>query len=150
MAFNSALTTNPKTLIVDDDEYNRRVLLSFMERYSTDISLVGGGKDAIDFFSDAMEEGAPYKVVLLDIMMPDINGQTVLRKLRGIEEEHQVHTEQEAKIIMISAVDEVKRHTDRALLRGGMNTAFLSKPLNVQMLVEKLMIYGIIHRSALL
>ena len=81
-----------KVLIVDDSAFMRMLLkekLSFLGQ--TEILEASNGKQAIE-----MTKKQKPDLVLLDIVLPDINGETVLSRIRkaGIE----------SKVIMITAV----------------------------------------------
>lgn len=67
-----------RLLIADDDQDILKVLTALFERshYSTDV--VSNGNDAYDYAS-----GGDYDGVILDVMMPGMDGLEVLRKLRA-------------------------------------------------------------------
>jgi two-component system chemotaxis response regulator CheY len=94
-----------RTLVVEDDyitaEVMHEIMLSFGE-----CDVAENGKIAIEKFSAAMEEDEPYKVVFLDIMMPEMDGQTVLDEIRKIESEHGIKGLEGVKIIMTTALDD--------------------------------------------
>jgi two-component system OmpR family response regulator len=70
---------NVKVLIVDD-EPNIRDLLSTSLRFAGfSVHAVGNGADAVN----AAEKGAP-DIILLDVMLPDMNGFSVTKKLRSM------------------------------------------------------------------
>jgi two-component system OmpR family response regulator len=70
---------NVKVLIVDD-EPNIRDLLSTSLRFAGfSVHAVGNGADAVH----AAEKGAP-DIILLDVMLPDMNGFSVTKKLRSM------------------------------------------------------------------
>ena len=71
------MNTQPRILIVDDNEVVRLSLLRCLQDGSRTVQLAACGPDAIR----AMEE-APFDVVLLDLRMPGMDGLTVLRTLK--------------------------------------------------------------------
>jgi CheY-like chemotaxis protein len=70
----------PRLLIVDDIEDNRTVLKRRFERRSFDVVEADNGLKAIE-----LARGGNFDAVLLDVMMPDIDGLETLRRLRADE-----------------------------------------------------------------
>lgn len=72
-----------KILIVDDDNFSIMLLLSILNKISNDIICVGTGMHAID----TIRENPEINLILLDIVLPDINGYEVTGKIREINQE---------------------------------------------------------------
>ena len=70
-------TTSATLLLVDDEELNRDMLGRRLERHGYAVVLAESGRAALA----ALDRGCP-DVVLLDVMMPDLNGLDVLRHIR--------------------------------------------------------------------
>ncbi len=71
----------PQTiLIVDDDPTQRRLLETVIERQGYQTQTASGGQEAIDRLSDAKQNGVD--LLLLDLVMPDIDGMKVLEEVR--------------------------------------------------------------------
>ncbi|MBB6215230.1 two-component system response regulator ResD [Anaerosolibacter carboniphilus] len=66
-----------KILVVDDEEKMRNVIKVFLTKEGYEIEEAHNGKDALDklYFNE-------YDLILLDVMMPEIDGWTVCRKVR--------------------------------------------------------------------
>ena len=96
-----------KTLIVDDDFFCRKLLKKFLSPYG-ECDMASGGDDAILAFKTALDEGNPYDLICLDIMMPNMDGHAVLREIRRIESEMSIEGLEGVKIIMISALSDSK------------------------------------------
>lgn len=87
----------PAILVVDDEETNRYTLTRRLERAGyTKIATADNGRIALD-----MLQGTPYDLVLLDIMMPEVDGYEVLRQVKADMRLRHV------PVIMISAVDDI-------------------------------------------
>ncbi|MEE8395429.1 MAG: adenylate/guanylate cyclase domain-containing protein [bacterium] len=84
-------------LVVDDDENNREMLARRVTRLGYGVSLADSGQQCIQMLHEKM-----FDLVLLDIMMPGMNGYKVLEYIRGEETMRQI------PIIMVSAVDELE------------------------------------------
>lgn len=66
-----------KVLLVDDMEINRSLARAMLEEYSCTVQEAESGLEAIEVYEDDT-----YDVVLMDINMPDINGDEVVRRIR--------------------------------------------------------------------
>jgi len=97
-----AATSSPEhdavglVLVVDDIEANRDVLSRRLVREGYRVAVVDGGRQALETL--ASED---FDLVLLDLMMPDLNGLEVLVRMKADERLRRV------PVIMISALDEV-------------------------------------------
>jgi len=71
----------PQTiLIVDDDPTQRRLLEAVIGRHGYRMKTVSGGNAAIEALTDPKAE--PVDLMLLDLVMPDIDGMTVLERVK--------------------------------------------------------------------
>ena len=68
-------------LIVDDNAVNRRVLLEQLTRWKMRPAAVDSGGAALDALLDAARAGRPYRLILLDANMPDLDGFSVVREI---------------------------------------------------------------------
>jgi len=64
--------------------------------------------EAVDAFMMALEDGEPYDLVCLDIMMPVMDGYQALMGIRNLEKERNIPKEKQVKIIMATALNEEK------------------------------------------
>ena len=71
------MTGRPRVLVVDDEPANRRLLVDLVTREGCDAVVAAGGADAL-----AILGRDPIDLVLLDIMMPEVDGLAVLAELR--------------------------------------------------------------------
>jgi DNA-binding response OmpR family regulator len=70
--------TNPRVLVVDDDDTARRFLIRAIGRGGLDVTEASSGRDALE----QIEARCP-DLVLLDSQMPEMSGEEVLRSLRN-------------------------------------------------------------------
>ncbi len=89
-------TTPALILVVDDNPQNRDMLSRRLERQGYAVATAENGREALE----AVRAQA-FDMVLLDIMMPEMDGYTVLQQVKADEALHDI------PIIMISAVDEM-------------------------------------------
>ena len=115
---------NHVILIVDDLEANRLLLCDFMAALGHTPVPADSGSKALELLP---EIGAD--TVLLDVMMPDMNGTEVLNRIKGDP------TSRHVPVIMVSGVDDVE--TLAACIKSGADD-YLTKPFNVTLLEARL------------
>jgi DNA-binding response OmpR family regulator len=71
----------PRVLVVDDEPHIRRVLRGYLEADGFQVAEAADGEAAL-----AALRGEPPDLVLLDVMLPGIDGLEVLRQLRGFSD----------------------------------------------------------------
>jgi two-component system, chemotaxis family, chemotaxis protein CheY len=114
-----------RTLIVEDDEASGIVLESFLAPIGENVR-AKDGEQGLEAFRAAFLAGKPFDLVCLDIMMPIMDGQTTLKKIREFESENNVPTAKAVKVIMTTALGD-KDNVIEALPRCD---AYLQKPVN--------------------
>ena len=95
-----------RILIADDDFVNRRFLEKYLSLYG-EVVAVEDGMSTVEEAVKGMEERQMYDLICLDIMMTKLDGYKALEAIREAEKKYAVLAEERAKIIMISALDEV-------------------------------------------
>ena len=85
-----------RLLVVDDNEVNRDLLSRRLRRLGHEVECAAGGAEAL-----AMLDAREPDLVLLDVMMPDMNGYEVLERIKRSE------TLRHIPVIMVSALDEL-------------------------------------------
>jgi two-component system, chemotaxis family, chemotaxis protein CheY len=127
-----------KALVVDDDNVSRRKVEIILRAYGS-VECFGNGTEAIGAFRKALEGGAPFNLVTLDISMPGMNGQQVLKELRTMETEKHVPEEQWGKVIMVTGMAD--SDTVKFCKVDGCND-FVVKPFSRDIFVGKLRSMG--------
>lgn len=94
-----------KTLIVEDDYITSQVMQEIMSSFG-ECEIAEDGKKALELFTEAFNLNNPYEVIFLDIMMPEMDGQVVLNRIREIEAENGIVGLDAVKIIMTTALDD--------------------------------------------
>ena len=130
-----------KILIVEDDFIVRRILKDILSPYG-DCDIVVDGEEAIQAFRLAWEEKEPYDLICLDIMMPKLDGQEALRRIREMEKEIGIQGSAEVKVIMVTALDDPKNVVE-AYYRGGA-TSYIVKPIVKVRLLDEIRSFGLI------
>jgi two-component system chemotaxis response regulator CheY len=92
-----------KILLAEDDYATRKFMADFLSKYG-DCDVTVDGMEAVDAFSMAVEDGTPYDLVCLDIMMPVMDGYQALVGIRNVEKEHNIPEEKLVKVMMTTAL----------------------------------------------
>ncbi|MEP6757295.1 MAG: response regulator, partial [Chthonomonadales bacterium] len=121
-----ASVDHPKAmiLIVDDNEMNRDVLSRRLQRQGYEFDVAGSGRSALEMVKDRN-----FDLVMLDIMMPDMDGYEVLTRLKADE------TTRHVPVIMISALDELESVV-RCIVLGAED--YLPKPFEPTLLKARI------------
>jgi DNA-binding response OmpR family regulator len=115
-----------KILIVDDEKDIVTVLKMALERKNFQVFEANDGLSAID-----MIEKEKYDLIILDIMMPKFDGNSVNMRLKSKEETAKI------PVIIITGRGNVKKSI--AEIKKELNIeAYLEKPFAVSMLIEKI------------
>lgn len=130
-----------KVLIVEDDFLNRFLLNKLLTPYGH-IDTVVNGLEAINAFELAMLDNSKYDLILLDIMMPEMDGVQALKIIRQKEKERHIPPKDEVKIVMVTALD-TPHDIVESFYRGGC-TGYLVKPILRKKLLDMLKDFGLI------
>ena len=76
----------PNILLGDDDEELTQLLQEYLHNHGIRCDCVHDGEAVIERLKSAMHDSAPYDLLVLDIMMPKIDGLSVLRQLPAISD----------------------------------------------------------------
>lgn len=121
-----------KILIAEDDLSSRKFLYKFMSSYG-ECDLTVDGMEALDAFLMAVEDGEPYDLVCVDIMMPKVDGVKVLQVIRDIERQKEVPDRERCRIIMTTALNDVE--LVNRLFEYGCE-AYATKPIDIKKLSQ--------------
>lgn len=123
-----------RALIVEDDFTNRMILRGFLSPYG-ECDIVIDGNEAIQAVKMAWDENKPYDLICMDIMMPNMDGQEAIEKIREMEVQMGIRQNNKAIIIMTTSraeSDDVKN----AMAAGA--AWYLVKPIDRKKLLDKL------------
>ncbi len=92
-----------RVLIVDDSEFIRKTFLYVLRgKYRCD--LAEDGEQGLTAFVRAIQEGDPYRFVLVDLSMPNMNGTRAIQSMRRAEAERGDAARDPAAILVLSAM----------------------------------------------
>ena len=72
-----------RILVVDDNANNRKIISKMVEGFGCEVTAVSSGNAAITSLIKAQTNNDPFKLVLLDLQMPDMDGEDTLRTIRA-------------------------------------------------------------------
>jgi two-component system chemotaxis response regulator CheY len=121
-----------RVLIAEDDMASRKFLYKFLSAYG-DCDVTVDGMEAIDAFLLAWDEETPYDLICLDVMMPKVDGQKVLKTIRDLEQHKGIDDSRRAKIIMTTALNAQQTVLDSFAFGC---EGYAAKPIDTQKLLE--------------
>jgi PAS domain S-box-containing protein len=117
-------TGSETILLIDDEDYILEVGRLMLEGLGYNLITANSGKDGVDVFSSLHEN---IDLVILDLVMPDVDGESVFREIRKIDED--------IRVLFASGFYVVEQKRD--LLENGASD-FLQKPFNLKQLSTKI------------
>ncbi|MBF0187649.1 MAG: response regulator, partial [Magnetococcales bacterium] len=121
-----------KVLVVDDNETARNVMTDYLKSFSFKVSQACDGKEAIIAIQEGEMIDQPFRLVVMDYMMPEMDGITTTEVIRN-----ELTLNHLPVVVMATAYGEesiVKRAIENAEVDG-----YLVKPINQSLLFETIM-----------
>jgi two-component system, chemotaxis family, chemotaxis protein CheY len=129
-----------RVLVVEDDFTSRLILQEILKDHGT-VHIVVNGREALEAVRAAMLTGELYDLICMDIMMPEIDGQTALKQIREMERKAGICDPNCVKIVMTTALgdkdnvmDAIREHCD----------GYMIKPYNKATLLDHLRKFALI------
>ncbi|MCH1924026.1 PAS domain S-box protein [Shewanella sp. C32] len=122
------IASQPKLLVVDDNPVSRRLATESLLRLQTKVDAVDNGDAALHLLKQAETQGEPYDCVLLDWLMPQMDGVTLAGSIREL-----LAPQNLPKMILLSAAN----HEDLPTLSNSSPfDLVLSKPITISHLAQ--------------
>ncbi|HEC84617.1 MAG: hypothetical protein DRR19_11385 [Candidatus Parabeggiatoa sp. nov. 1] len=118
-----AILTNKKAMIVDDDIRNTFALTTFLEDKNMEVVVGNNGKEALEL----LEKHPDVAVVLMDIMMPEMDGYEAMRQIRA--------QQRFRKLPIIALTAKAMKGDKGKCIDAGAND-YLSKPVDTDKLIS--------------
>ncbi len=112
-----------RILLVDDEEFNLELLKGFLNRQDYELITAMDGQTALETV-----DNMPPDLILLDVMMPEIDGLEVCRRLKASSKHSSI------PIIIITALDDTEHHVEA--IEAGADD-FIPKPVNESVLMAR-------------
>ncbi len=107
-------------LIVDDNATNRLILRETLSLWGCIVTEASGGAAGLKELEKAKETGHPFRIAILDSQMPEMDGLTLARKIRG---------KPEFVALSILMLTSERRSRDRIKAKAADITGYLIKPV---------------------
>lgn len=129
-----------KILIVEDDFASRKLMQKFLSPYGA-CEVVVDGEEAVNAFKESLEKEEHFDLVCLDIMLPKMDGQQVLKNIRAMEAARGIHGQDGAKVIMTTALSDTSNIISafRSQCEG-----YVTKPVSRQRLLTEMRELGLV------
>ncbi len=134
---------NLRCLIVEDEFSARKLTQDYLSDVA-DCAVAVNGLEAVRAVKAALEENKPYHFILLDISMPEMDGQQALQQIRDLEARHGIYGLDGVRVIMTTAFG------DKNNILQAFNTgceAYLIKPIKYEALFHELMQLGFVKQK---
>jgi len=126
-----AIFKGHRILLAEDVDINREIVLALLEPTSLEIDCAVNGAEAVRMFSEAPDK---YKILFMDIQMPEMDGYEATRKIRALDNPA-------AKTVPIIAMTaNVFKEDVENCIKAGMND-HVGKPLDLDVVLDKLRLY---------
>jgi two-component system, chemotaxis family, chemotaxis protein CheY len=124
-----------KILIVEDDFGSRVLMKKLLSSYGNS-DVVVDGEEAVSSFKLAWEEKKPYNLVMMDIMLPEIDGHEALQQIRTYEKTIGLSDQDRVKVIMTTALGDPKNVV--TAYNKGEASSYIVKPVEIAKLREEM------------
>ena len=114
------MSDEKKILIVDDDKDIVKIVTTMLEGRGWDVTAAYNGREALDMVNASRPD-----IILLDIMMPEMNGIEVLKRIKKMDSG--------VRIVMITAFGDVESYLDSMELGA---YEYINKPFETDELLD--------------
>src|SRR5262249_48370342 len=118
-----------RVLVIDDNATNRQILEGLLKSWHMEPVLTDGGAAALAALQAAADSGDPFRLILLDLMMPDMDGFDVIEQIKqrpGLAQ---------PTIVMLSSAGQCEH---RARCRALGAPVYLIKPIKASELFDSI------------
>jgi len=94
-----------RILVVDDSKYQRFLVKRALQGRG-ECDEAEDGRQAVAMFQTALDKGWPYHLVVMDLLMPVMDGLTAVRAINALQRGRVLQGEERAKVIVLTSVDD--------------------------------------------
>jgi CheY-like chemotaxis protein/HPt (histidine-containing phosphotransfer) domain-containing protein len=118
---------NIRVLIVDGNDTNRHIFKKYLESWHCRVEDTHSAVEAMKELSDAVDVNDPFKVVLMDYCLPDMDGESLCREIKA---------NPQLKDLILVMLTSIGRRGDAEHFRKLGFAAYLTKPLKKSQLLD--------------
>ncbi len=115
-----------KILLIEDNLLNQKVVIFNLKKFNYDITAITDGKEALENVKKSR-----YDLILMDIMLPGMNGYEITEEIRNFEKQNKIKT----PVPIIALTANTYDNDRERCINAGMNE-YLAKPFTSEQLVE--------------
>lgn len=115
----------PRILVIEDNQTNQLVVQGMLQRFGLKADLAGNGREAMTLLYEAEQ---PYRLIVTDIEMPEMDGIETARAVRDWEQRQQL-----TPCTIVALTAHATREFEQRCRSVGMND-FLAKPFTMESL----------------
>jgi CheY-like chemotaxis protein len=119
-----------KILLVEDNELNSEIAMEILKGVGAEVTVAQNGKIAVDICAGSEE--SYFDLILMDIMMPEMDGLTATRTIRSMK-----RTDMQT-IPIVAMTANVFVDDRKAAMEAGMN-GYVTKPIHVEALLKEIL-----------
>jgi len=130
--------SRPRILIMEDDPVSAKLMQKYLESVGP-CTLAKDGYQAIEEFEKAVFSDNIFHLLLLDIMVPEVHGKDVLKRIREIEENKGIPKNRRSKVIMTTSLGDSANIVESFKYECN---AYLIKPIDRKSLMNEISLLG--------
>jgi signal transduction histidine kinase/DNA-binding response OmpR family regulator len=116
-----------RILVVDDNETNRKLIADLLNRWSCRYEIASNGEAAVQLLCEAVKQNDPFRIALLDQLMPGMDGRELGRRIKADP------LLESTLMIMVTSLG---RRGDAAILKEVGFAGYLTKPVRKSQLYD--------------
>ena len=113
-----------KILLVEDNPLNQKIVSFYLRKEHHDVTIASTGEEALK-----LVESGDYSLILMDLMLPGMNGIETTRKIRELK----ASSEDDKTLVIIALTANTLDNDREQCLLNGMND-YMAKPFDIQKL----------------
>lgn len=131
-------------LVVEDDFSSQQLLKKFLSPVGS-VVIADDGRKAVNLFQESLNQNHFYDLVCLDIMLPELSGQDVLKQIRQMEEKRGILGLAGVKVIMLTAM-----HDAENIMKAFRSQceSYITKPLIKEKLFLEMQNLGLLNPAS--
>ena len=131
-----------RILIAEDETASQVLIKTILSPYG-ECECVDNGEKAVAAYENSLKTQNPYDLVILDIMMPVMDGQEALKQIRTLEKETGIAKSGQIKIVMLTALGD-QGNVIKAFFKG-QASEYIVKPIEKEKIIAKLKLLKLIE-----